>query len=92
VFNAVFVWCFVLEQSVGGIYSSAQRYLRYTAAAAMAGTTLGGANYALPFTAALALLAAVAVALSLISARTTLNHTSPIARSPRVSARTAGKV
>jgi hypothetical protein len=69
---AVFVWGFVVEQSVGGIYSDAQRYLPDTAAAAMAGSKLGGAKSPLPFAAALVLLSAVLAGLAVVAARTTL--------------------
>jgi hypothetical protein len=68
----VFIWGFVVEQSVGGIYSSVQRYLPFTAAASMAGTKLGDARAALPFPAALGLLAAITAGLAFIGARTTL--------------------
>jgi ABC-2 type transport system permease protein len=70
---AVFVWGFVIEQSVGGIYSSAQRYLPYTAAGAMAGTKLGIEKRPLTFAAAIALLAASALTISLVAARTTVD-------------------
>ena len=69
---AVFVWGFVVEQSVGGIYSDAQRYLPDTAAAAMAGSKLGDAKSPLPFAAALVLLSAVVAGLAVVAARTTL--------------------
>jgi hypothetical protein len=69
---ATFVWGFVIEQAVGGVYSSAQRYLPYTAAASMAGVKLGDAATPLPFAAAIALLAAVAVLIGLLAIRTTL--------------------
>jgi hypothetical protein len=70
---ATFVWGFVIEQAVGGIYNSAQRYLPYTAAASMAGVKLGDAATPLPFAAATALLAVVAVLTALIAIRTSLN-------------------
>src|SRR5262245_11842958 len=68
----VFVWGLVLEQTVGGLYESAQRYLPYTAAAALAGTKLEGGTTALPFVAATALIITVAAAASLLATRTTL--------------------
>jgi ABC-2 type transport system permease protein len=70
---AIFVWGFVIEQSIGGLYASAQRYLPYTTAGAMAGTKLRSAHSPLPFAAAAALLAAVTVLLSIITTRTTLH-------------------
>ncbi len=68
-----FVWGFVIEQSVGGIYTSAARYLPYTAAAAMAGTRLGSETTPLPFAGAAALLVGVVAVISLIAARTAIN-------------------
>jgi ABC-2 type transport system permease protein len=70
---AIFVWAFVIEQSVGGIYNSAQRYLPYTAAGAMAGTKLGSEKTPLPFAAAIALLAAAALLIMVIATQTTLD-------------------
>jgi hypothetical protein len=69
---SIFVWGFVIEQSVGGIYSSAQRYFPYTAAGSLAGTKLGSENSPLPFAAAAGLLLVVATVISVITARTTL--------------------
>lgn len=69
---AIFVWGFVIEQSVGGLYSTAQRYLPYTAAEAMAGTKLGSEGSPLPFAAATALLAIVVVLTSVVATRTTV--------------------
>ncbi|HVA09703.1 MAG TPA: hypothetical protein VNG12_23510 [Acidimicrobiales bacterium] len=69
----VFVWGFVIEQTIGSVYNSAQPYLPYTAAAAMAGVKLGSATTSLPFVAALALLIALVVLVSVIAERTTLN-------------------
>jgi hypothetical protein len=69
----VFVWGFVIEQSLGGIYSSAQRYFPYTAAGSMAGTKLASESSPLPFAAAAAQLLVVAVVTSVITARTTLH-------------------
>jgi ABC-2 type transport system permease protein len=70
---AVFVWGFVVEQTVGTVYDSAQRYLPYTAAGALAGARLEASASPLPFAAAAVLIAAVAALISLIAARTTLN-------------------
>src|SRR5262249_49432592 len=36
----VFVWGFVIEQTIGSVYDTAQRYLPYTAAGALAGGKL----------------------------------------------------
>jgi ABC-2 type transport system permease protein len=69
----VFVWGFIIEQTIGGLYDSAQRYLPYTAAGALAGAKLGSETTPLPFAAAAALVAGVAVLVSLVAARTTLN-------------------
>jgi ABC-2 type transport system permease protein len=69
----VFVWGFVIEQTIGGLYDAAQRYLPYTAAASLAGAKLEGGTTALPFAAAVIFVAAVAAFISLIAARTTVN-------------------
>jgi ABC-2 type transport system permease protein len=69
----VFVWGFVIEQTIGGVYNSAQPYLPYTAAAAMAGVKLGNATTSLPLAAALALLAVLVALMSVVASRTTLN-------------------
>jgi ABC-2 type transport system permease protein len=78
----VFVWAIILESLVGGLFAGVRPYLPYTAATTMGGTALGGASFgaahgisggtALPFAAAGALVAAVAVVLLLIAARTTV--------------------
>jgi hypothetical protein len=68
----VFVWGFVIEQALGGLYSSVQRYLPFTAAASLAGSTLGNQRAALPFAGAILLLAAVAALIALIAAQTML--------------------
>jgi hypothetical protein len=70
---SVFVWGFIIEQSVGGIYNAAQRYLPYTAAGAMAGTKLGSERTPLPFAAAIVLLSAVALTILVIANQTTLD-------------------
>jgi ABC-2 type transport system permease protein len=81
----VFVWAIVIESIVGGLFSSVQPYLPYTAATTLAGGVLGGGAFGpahdavssaspLPFAAAAALLAAVAVAVSLVAARTTVGR------------------
>ncbi len=79
----VLVWAVVIESIIGGLYNSVQPYLPYTAATTLAGSVLGGAAFGpehgaassaspLPFAAATALLAAVAVVISAIAARTTV--------------------
>jgi ABC-2 type transport system permease protein len=70
---ALFVWGFVIEQTVGNVYDSAQRYLPYTAAGALAGARLEAGTTPLPFAAAAILIAATAALISLVAARTTLN-------------------
>ena len=80
---AVFVWAIVIESIIGGLFNSVQPYLPYTAATALAGSQLGGAAFGpahgasttaapLPFAAATALLAAVAIAAGVLAARTTV--------------------
>jgi ABC-2 type transport system permease protein len=79
----VLVWAVVIESILGGLFNSVQPYLPYTAATTLAGSVLGGAAFGpahgaassaspLPFAAATALLAAVAVVISAIAARTTV--------------------
>ena len=80
----VFLWTLVLESLIGGLYDAARPYLPYTAATALAGTPLGAANFgpangvvgvaALPFAAAVALLAAISLAGALAAARTTISR------------------
>jgi ABC-2 type transport system permease protein len=81
----ILVWSIVVESIVGGLFSSAQPYLPYTAATTLAGTPLGGAAFGpahgaattaspLPFAAATALLAAIAIMLAMIAARTTVRR------------------
>jgi hypothetical protein len=75
----------VIESVLGGQYHSAQPYLPYTGAATLAGSALGGAAFGpahgaatsvapLPFFAAAALLAAVAVAVCAVAASTTVGR------------------
>jgi len=71
---AVFAWGFVVEQIVGGLYNVVQPYLPYTAALTLAGGQLAGGVAALPFAAAVALVAGVAVALAVAAARTTMRR------------------
>ncbi len=79
----VFVWAVVIESVIGSMFNSIQPYLPYTAATTLAGSVLGGAAFGpahgasssaspLPFAAATALLAAIAIVISAIAARTTV--------------------
>ncbi len=79
----VFVWAIVVESLVGALFNPVQPYLPYTAATTLAGSQLGGAAFgpahgaastavALPFAAAAALIAGLAVLLSVAAARTTV--------------------
>jgi ABC-2 type transport system permease protein len=81
----VFVEAVVVESVLGGLFSSIQPYLPYTAATTLGGTALGRAAFGpangasttavpLPFAAAAALLAGLAVLLSVVAARTTVRR------------------
>jgi len=80
----VFVWCMVIESILGGSISAIRPYLPYTAATTLGGAKLGagafGPGYsvssqgALPFLAAAALVAAIAIVISLLAERTTVRH------------------
>jgi ABC-2 type transport system permease protein len=81
----VLVWAVVVESIVGDLVKSVQPYLPYTAAGTLAGTPLGGAAFGpahgasttvapLPFAAATALLAGVAIVVSLLAAWTTVRR------------------
>lgn len=81
----VFVWGLVVESLIGGLFTGARPYLPYTAATTLAGIKLGGAAFGpahnaagtagpLPFAAAAALVAATAVGIALLAARTTLKR------------------
>jgi ABC-2 type transport system permease protein len=80
----VFVWCMVIESILGGSISAIRPYLPYTAATTLGGAKLGagafGPGYSvssqgeLPFLGALALVAAIAIAISLVAERTTVRH------------------
>ena len=80
----VFVWAIIVESVIGGLFSSVRPYLPYTAATTLAGTKLGyggfGPSHAvsggspLPFAAATALLAGLAVVLAAAAARTTVRR------------------
>jgi ABC-2 type transport system permease protein len=82
---AVFVWAVILESLLGGLFTAIRPYLPYTAATNLAGTPLGGAAFGpahsvsgtggpLPFAATVALLAAMAIALAVAAARTTIRR------------------
>jgi len=68
----VFVWGFVLEPLLGGLFDAAQPYLPFTAATTMAGSALGGGTSPLPFALAAALVAGAAVVLAAVAAGTTV--------------------
>lgn len=70
---SIFVWGFIIEQTIGAVYSTAQRFLPYTAAAAMAGAKLGNEKTPLPFAAAALLLVGVVVIVGAVASKTTLN-------------------
>jgi ABC-2 type transport system permease protein len=78
---AVVAWGLVVELVGGATVPAAGRFLPYTAAAMMAGDTTGGGMpqiprgvTALPYPAAIAVLAAIAVALAVAAAFTTVRH------------------
>ena len=68
----VFVWGLFLESVLGEVFPSVARWFPYTASVAMAGRTQAGT--ALPFGGAALLLAAIAVGLSIVAARTTVGR------------------
>jgi len=81
----VFVETIVIESVLGGLFSAIQPYLPYTAATTLGGTALGRAAFGpangasttaapLPFAAATALLVGLAVVLSVVAARTTVQR------------------
>jgi ABC-2 type transport system permease protein len=81
----IFVWAIVIESVLGGLFTSLRPYLPYTAATTLAGVKLGGAAFGparsesgvagpLPFPAALVLLAAIALLVSLLAVGTTLRR------------------
>jgi ABC-2 type transport system permease protein len=76
----VFVWAVFVESILGGVFNSIGPYLPFTAATTLAGARLGGGGFGyggssaaapLPFLGAAALVAGVAVVISVIAARTT---------------------
>jgi ABC-2 type transport system permease protein len=80
----VFAWAIILESLLGGLFTAVRPYLPYTAATTLAGTSLGGAGFGpahavsggtpLPFAAATALLAGLAIVLGGLAARTTVRR------------------
>jgi ABC-2 type transport system permease protein len=81
----IFVWAIVIESLIGGLFTSVRPYLPYTAATTLAGVKLGNAAFGpahgeavaaapLPFIAALALVAALAAAVSVLAAPTTVER------------------
>lgn len=81
----MFAWSIVVESIIGALFNAVQPYLPYTAATTLAGTPLGSAAFGpahgagtaaapLPFAAATALLAALAVAIGVTAARTTVRR------------------
>ena len=79
---SVFVWTIVIESLLGGLFTSIRPYLPYTAASTLSGTPLGGSAFGpahglaggspLPFAAAAALLAGLAIVFCTVAARTTV--------------------
>jgi ABC-2 type transport system permease protein len=81
----ILVWSIVIESILGGLFNSVRPYMPYTAATTLAGSGLGTAAFGpahravttvspLPFAAATALLAAIAVVIAVIAARTTVRR------------------
>jgi ABC-2 type transport system permease protein len=77
---AVFAWCFGIEQILGGLSHRIAPYLPFTAAASMAGAANGAmppmpsGMTPLPFAAVAGLLAALAIVIAAVTARTTLRR------------------
>ena len=81
---AVFAWTIVIESILGGLFTSIRPYLPYTAASTLYGTSPGGSAFGpahgvsggtpLPFAAATALLAGLAIVLAAVAARTTVGR------------------
>jgi ABC-2 type transport system permease protein len=80
----VFVWAVVIESVLGGLYPAARPYLPYAAATTLSGARVGystfgpahgaGGSAPLPFAAAAALVAGVAVLIAALAARTTVRR------------------
>src|SRR5580692_4786410 len=78
----VFAWTIVIESILGGLFTSIRPYLPYTAASTLSGTSPGGSAFGpahglagpspLPFAAATALLAGLAIVVCAVAARTTV--------------------
>jgi ABC-type transport system involved in multi-copper enzyme maturation permease subunit len=78
----VFIWAIVIEPLLSGLFGSIRPYLPYTAATTLAGARIGSFAFGagrgapgetpLPFAAAAALLAGVALVVSAVAARTTV--------------------
>jgi ABC-type transport system involved in multi-copper enzyme maturation permease subunit len=78
----VFAWTIVIESILGGLFTSVRPYLPYTAASTLSGTSPGGSAFGpahglagpspLPFAAATALLAGLAIVVCAVAARTTV--------------------
>lgn len=81
---AVFVWAIIVESLLGGLFTAIRPYLPYTAATNLSGTALGGAAFGpahgvsggtpLPFAATVGLLVALAAALAVTAAGTTVRR------------------
>lgn len=81
---SVFAWTIVIESLLGGLFTSIRPYLPYTAASTLSGSTLGGSAFGpahglsggtpLPFAAAAALLAGLALVFCAVAARTTVRR------------------
>ena len=80
----VFAWTIVIESILGGLFTSIRPYLPYTAASTLSGTSPGGSAFGaahdlagpspLPFAAATALLAGLAIVFCAVAARTTVTR------------------
>lgn len=80
----IMAWGIVIESVVGGLFTSARPYLPFTAATTLAGVKLGGTAFGagravsgpgpLPFVAAAALVAGVAMVVSALASRTTVRR------------------
>jgi len=78
----VFAWTIVIESLLGGLFTNIRPYLPYTAASTLSGTSPGGSAFGpahglagpspLPFAAAAALLAGLAIVFCAVAARTTV--------------------
>ena len=81
---SVFAWTIVIESLLGGLFTSIRPYLPYSAASTLSGSTLGGSAFGpahglsggtpLPFAAAAALLAGLALVFCAVAARTTVRR------------------